>query len=101
MERGRLQIVKGRVVSDKMDKTIVVRSERRVKHPRYKKYVRRYTTYYAHDEGNEAEIGDEVELGFTRPISKNKRWRLVRILQSAAERAGIVTSEHAEEESEE
>ncbi|MHC4473086.1 MAG: 30S ribosomal protein S17 [Planctomycetota bacterium] len=80
MPRGRLQTVKGTVVSDKMQKTIVVRSERKVKHPRYGKYVRRITTYYAHDEDDRALLGDDVELAATRPLSKLKRWRLVRVI---------------------
>lgn len=82
MERGRLKTVKGEVVSDRMTKTIVVRSERRVKHPKYGKYVRRLTTYYAHDENGEAGVGDVVELAFTRPVSKLKRWRLLRVIRS-------------------
>ena len=84
MERGRLPKVRGTVVSDRMDKTIVVKTERRVKHPRYGKYVRRYTTYYAHDEDNQAKVGDEVELSFTRPMSKLKRWRLTRVVSTLA-----------------
>jgi small subunit ribosomal protein S17 len=84
MERGRLPKVRGTVVSDRMDKTIVVKTERRVKHPRYGKYVRRYTTYYAHDEDNQAKVGDEVELAFTRPQSKLKRWRLERVVSTLA-----------------
>ena len=84
MTRGRLPTVRGTVVSDRMDKTIVVRAERMVKHPRYGKYIRRYTTYYAHDEKNEAREGDQVELAFTRPISKSKRWRLTQILTTFA-----------------
>ena len=80
MTRGRLPTVSGTVVSDRMDKTIIVKSERRVKHPRYGKYIRRYTTYYAHDELNEAKVGDKVELAFTRPLSKTKRWRLLRVV---------------------
>lgn len=90
MTRGRQTLVRGTVVSDRMDKTIVVRAERKVKHPLYGKYVRRYTTYYAHDEENQARVGDEVELSFTRPLSKLKRWRLSRILVAAADRAGEV-----------
>ena len=82
MERGRLNTVNGTVVSDKMDRTIVVRSERRVKHPKYGKYIRRFTTYYAHDENEDARIGDQVELAFTRPVSKSKRWRLVRVTRA-------------------
>ena len=86
MDRGKLKTVRGMVVSDRMDKTIIVKSERRVKHPRYGKYVRKYTTYYAHDEGNEAAQGDEVELVFTRPLSKTKRWRLARVVSAFADK---------------
>ncbi len=80
MERGRLVTARGTVVENKMNKTIVVRSEIKVKHPVYGKYVRRFTKYYAHDEKGEAGKGDFVELAATRPMSKLKRWRLVRIV---------------------
>ena len=80
MERGRQVTVQGRVVSDRMQKTIVVKAERKVKHPRYGKYIRRYTTYYAHDENDDASNGDIVELAATRPLSRQKRWRLLRIV---------------------
>ena len=84
MTRGRLPKVSGTVVSDRMDKTIIVKTEKRVKHPRYGKYIRRYTTYYAHDEKNEAKVGDQVELVFTRPLSKTKRWRLTKVVVAFA-----------------
>ena len=87
MERGRLNTVRGKVVSDRMPKTIVVKSERRVKHPRYGKYIRKYTTYYAHDENGEAREGDTVELAATRPLSKLKRWRLLKIVTVGARSA--------------
>ena len=74
----------GVVVSDKMDKTIVVKVERFVQHPRFKKYVKRSKKYYAHDEKNEAGVGDTVEIEETRPLSKLKRWRLVRIVRRSA-----------------
>jgi small subunit ribosomal protein S17 len=74
----------GTVRSDKMDKTIVVSVERRLQHPLYKKYIKRYTTLVAHDESNEAKLGDTVEVRFTRPISKNKRWRLEKVLVVSA-----------------
>lgn len=90
MERGRLQTIRGTVTSDKMNKTIVVRTERRVKHPQYGKYVRRYSTYYVHDENEQAKVGDEVEIAATRPLSKLKRWRLVNVVIAAADRAGEV-----------
>jgi small subunit ribosomal protein S17 len=71
----------GTVVSDRMDKTVVVRVERLVPHPVYKKYVKRRTTYKAHDEKNEYRIGDRVEIVETRPLSKEKRWRVGRLIE--------------------
>ncbi len=73
--------VRGVVISDAMDKTIVVRVERLVMHPRYKKYIRRHTKYYAHDEQNSAKTGDKVEIAMTRPLSKSKRWRLLEVVR--------------------
>ena len=73
--------VRGVVISDRMDKTIVVRVERLVMHPRYKKYIRRHTKYYAHDEQNSAKNGDNVEIALTRPLSKSKRWRLLEVVR--------------------
>ncbi|MDI6601281.1 MAG: 30S ribosomal protein S17 [Thermoanaerobacteraceae bacterium] len=73
----------GLVVSDKMDKTIVVAVEDRVKHPLYGKIVKRTKKYKAHDENNEAHIGDRVLIMETRPLSKEKRWRLVNIIERA------------------
>ena len=74
----------GIVRSAKMRKTIVVETERLERHPLYGKYVRRTTRYYAHDEGNEAREGDRVEIVATRPLSKLKRWRLVRVVERGA-----------------
>jgi len=71
----------GVVSSSKMLKTITVKSEKRVKHPRYGKFVKRVTVYKAHDEENKAVKGDKVEIAESRPISKNKRWRLVGIIK--------------------
>ena len=73
----------GKVTSDKMDKTIVVVVEYRVKHPRYSKILRRSYKLKAHDERNEAGIGDRVRVMATRPLSKEKRWRLVEIIEKA------------------
>ncbi len=73
----------GIVVSDKMDKTIVVAIEQRVKHPLYKKIVKHTKKFKAHDELNEARIGDKVEIAETRPLSKDKCWRLVSIIEKA------------------
>lgn len=73
----------GKVVSDKMDKTIVVAIETLVRHPLYKKSVKRTTKFKAHDENNECNIGDTVKIMETRPLSKEKRWRLVEIMEKA------------------
>ena len=73
----------GRVVSDKMDKTIVVSIETSVKHPLYKKIIKRTSRLKAHDENNECTVGDRVRVMETRPLSKEKRWRLVEIVQKA------------------
>ena len=73
----------GRVVSDKMDKTIVIAIEDHVKHPVYGKIIKRTVKIHAHDEANECSIGDKVEVMETRPLSKTKRWRLVQIIEKA------------------
>ncbi|MCQ2362206.1 MAG: 30S ribosomal protein S17 [Acidaminococcaceae bacterium] len=73
----------GVVVSDKMDKTIVVSIERTVQHPVYGKGVKKTVKFKAHDENNEAHVGDTVEIMSTRPISKDKRWRLTKIVERA------------------
>jgi small subunit ribosomal protein S17 len=73
----------GIVVSDKMDKTITVKMERQVKHPIYGKFIKKTTKLMAHDESNEAGIGDTVRIMETRPLSKNKRWRLVEVIEKA------------------
>lgn len=73
----------GKVVSDKMEKSIVVAVERKVKHPIYGKFVKKTTKFVAHDEVNEANIGDTVRIMETRPLSKLKRWRLVEIIEKA------------------
>ena len=73
----------GHVVSDKMDKTITVLVERRVKHPLYKKYIRRSTKLHAHDENNDCHTGDKVSIEQCRPLSKTKSWRLHEIIERA------------------
>ena len=73
----------GRVISDKMQKSIVVAVERQIKHPIYGKFIKKTSTFHAHDERNEAHTGDLVRISETRPISKTKRWRLVEIVQRA------------------
>ncbi|MEJ2508804.1 MAG: 30S ribosomal protein S17 [Gammaproteobacteria bacterium] len=75
--------ITGRVVSNKMDKTITVRVERLVKHPLYAKYVRRSTKVHAHDENNECSEGDLVAVASCRPLSKSKSWRLVKVIEKA------------------
>lgn len=82
-ERGERKERTGRVVSNKMDKTVTVVVERRFPHPLYKKVMRRSKKYHAHDEKNECGIGDLVRIRETRPLSKLKRWRLVRIIERA------------------
>lgn len=82
-ERAARKQVTGVVTSDKMDKTITVRVDRLVKHPKYRKYVRRSSKLYAHDEKNQAGLGDTVEIAEARPLSKLKRWRLIRVLARA------------------
>jgi len=73
----------GMVKSNKMDKTIIVAVERKVKHPKYGKFVKKTSTFFAHDDKNDCGIGDTVMISETRPISKNKRWRLVQVLERA------------------
>lgn len=82
-ERARRQIKTGQVVSDKMDKTIVVSVTYLKKHPIYHKTVRRSSRFKAHDESNEARAGDTVRIVETRPLSKEKRWRLLEIVEKA------------------
>jgi small subunit ribosomal protein S17 len=81
--RARRKTRVGVVVSDRMNKTVVVRVVRRRAHPAYDKPVVRSTKYYAHDETNEANVGDRVEIMETRPMSRLKRWRLVRVVEKA------------------
>ena len=82
-ESGVVRSLTGLVISDKMDKTITVQVERRVKHPLYKKYVRRRTKLHAHDEENTCNIGDTVSIEQCRPISKSKSWRLREVVERA------------------
>ena len=82
-ERNMRKEIIGKVVSNKMEKSIVVSVERRVKHPIYGKTLKKTSTFMAHDEKNEASIGDTVQIMETRPLSKRKRWRLVTIIEKA------------------
>jgi small subunit ribosomal protein S17 len=82
-ERGRRKIRVGKVVSDKMEKTVVVVIERLVKHPVYKRYVRKRSRFKVHDEKNECKEGDTIRFMETRPLSKEKRWRFVEFVERA------------------
>lgn len=81
MERGIRKTRVGMVVSDKMDKTIVVAVERLVRHPLYKKFIKQTTKFKAHDGENACDIGDKVKIMETRPLSKTKRWRVIEIIE--------------------
>lgn len=81
--RNLRKVRSGKVVSNKMDKSIVVSVERRVKHPVYGKFLKKNSTFMAHDENNECGIGDIVQIMETRPLSKRKRWRLIKVLEKA------------------
>jgi small subunit ribosomal protein S17 len=83
MERARRKLRSGRVISDSMEKTVVVAIETLVRHPLYGRIVRRTTKFKAHDEENQCGVGDTVEIMETRPISKEKRWRVSRIVEKA------------------
>jgi small subunit ribosomal protein S17 len=84
MMRGKVKVREGVVVSNKMDKTVVVVVQRLVKHPQYKKYVKRRAKYKAHDEHNRCGIGDRVLIAETRPLSRDKRWRVRSIVEKAS-----------------
>src|SRR3954453_19022631 len=104
MTRGKTQVhgqrktKVGRVVSDRMDKTVVVSVERLARHPLYKRVVRLSTKFKAHDEANDAHVGDTVMIEESRPLSATKRWRLVRVLQRTGEHGSPadIVSEEAE-----
>ena len=83
MERNNRKVREGIVVSDKMDKSIVIKVERKMKHPIYGKFLKRSTKFMAHDEKNECRIGDRVRIMENRPLSKNKCWRLIEIVEKA------------------
>lgn len=83
-KRGKRKIKKGRVISHKMDKTAVVKVYRTTHHPLYKKTIRKATKFKVHDESNQAKKGDEVIIAETRPLSKEKRWRIVKIFTTEA-----------------
>src|SRR5438552_18591783 len=83
LQRGHRKERVGNVVSDKMDKTIVVRVQRRFRHPRLKKVVTAYSKFSAHDEKNEAKVGDRVRIQETRPLARSKSWRLIEIVEGS------------------
>lgn len=89
--RGRRKVRRGIVVSDKMQKTVTVKVERQILHPMYKKFIKRSKTFFVHDEENTARIGDFVQIVETRPLSKNKRWRIESIITRSVESAGEET----------
>ena len=91
-QRSHRRHVTGAVISDKMAKTITVKVDRMTKHPRYHKFLKRSSKFYAHDEKEEAGLGDTVEIAETRPLSRLKRWRLVQVVVRAA---GTVKGEQA------
>ena len=81
--RGKKRTMQGVVLSNKMDKTVVILTERLVKHPRFHKYMKRHVKYKAHDEKNMCNIGDTVVIAESRPLSKDKRWRVREIIERA------------------
>lgn len=84
-ERGNRKVIQGVVVSNAMDKTIVVKVSRRLRHPLYGKYIKKSKKFKAHDENNISRVGDEVRIIESRPFSKDKRWRLLETVKQAAE----------------
>ena len=89
-QRNRRRVLQGVVTSDAMNKTITIQVERLQKHPKYHKYIKRHTKYHVHDEKNDANIGDHVEIAECRPMSKLKRWRLIKVLNRAAIASGDI-----------
>ena len=85
------RVLEGTVHGDRMQKSVTVNVERRYKHPKYGKYIVQTRRYAVHDENNEAHAGDRVEIAETRPLSKSKRWRLLRIVAPAANRGGAAS----------
>ena len=96
IEHGR-KVLLGEVVSDRMQKSITVQVERRVRHPMYERVVKRSKKYHAHDEHNQCRVGDQVRIVETRPLSKTKRWRLLRIVRRRAGAAVVSTAGEGQE----
>ncbi len=92
--RGRRKVRRGIVVSDKMQKTVTVKVERQILHPMYKKFIKRSKTFFVHDEENTARVGDFVQIVETRPLSKNKRWRIESIITRSVESTGEIGRAH-------
>ncbi len=92
VQRGNRKERVGEVISNKMSKTIVVRVERRFPHPQFKKIVTQYKKFYAHDEKQDARVGDRVRIQETRPLSKLKRWRLVEVVERNVEATPVATA---------
>ena len=84
MAEHRRKVLLGEVVSDRMDKTITVKVERRIRHSVYERVIKRSKKYHAHDEQNQCQVGDQVRIMETRPLSKTKRWRLVEVVRRRA-----------------
>lgn len=84
-EQKKIRTLHGMVVSDKMNKTVTVLLERQVKHPLYKKYIKRSTKLHVHDENNECSIGDKIAIRECRPISKTKSWQLIEVIERGVE----------------
>jgi small subunit ribosomal protein S17 len=93
----RQKVLLGQVVSNRMQKTITVRVERRLRHPIYERVVKRSKKFHAHDENNQCQIGDQVRIIETRPLSKTKRWRLLEVVRR---QVGVVTAESQVEDGE-
>jgi len=92
-ERGRRKVQIGRVISNKMDKTVVIEVERHIAHPRYKKTLRKTSKFKAHDEDSSCQMGDLVEIIETRPLSKTKRWRVLSRKDGASGESGAKVEE--------
>jgi small subunit ribosomal protein S17 len=101
MADNRRKILLGEVVSDRMHKTITVKVERRIRHPIYERVVKRSKKYHAHDEHNQCQMGDQVRIVETRPLSKTKRWRVVEIVRRRAETESVEMADPTADEGEE
>jgi len=98
MAEHQRKILLGEVVSNRMHKTITVKVERRVRHPVYERVIKRSKKFHAHDERNQCQIGDQVRIIETRPLSKTKRWRLLEIVRRQAGAEAVSAAEHEESE---